>query len=315
MQATGAVARVAPANSPEHPQPLGHDLDAMRRLVSPRTRLVYIANPNNPTGTWLETRELRSFVESLPRDVVVVLDEAYGEYISGIDFPDSLSWLATFPNLVITRTFSKVFGLAGLRVGYGISHPRIAELLNRVRQPFNVNSLGQVAALAALGDEAHLAASRSLNRQGIAQLADGLARLGIHFRVGRQLRAGRPRAARRRPLRAVAAGGRHRPARGELRLAESPRVTVGLPEHNQRFLAALEAALRQPESVRSEIFSRVAGLAGLRDDSGSRRQVDLASVGHVRRDRAGRTESAGSCWRGLPCDDAGWRPWARSGAP
>jgi histidinol-phosphate aminotransferase len=153
VQATGAEARVAAANPADHPQPLGHDLDAMLALVDEQTRLIFVANPNNPTGTWLGAAELRRFLEALPEHVIAVIDEAYYEYARGEGYPEALGWLGEFPNLVVTRTFSKAYGLAGLRAGYAVSSPEIAELLNRVRQPFNVNSLAQRAAMHMLGEE------------------------------------------------------------------------------------------------------------------------------------------------------------------
>ena len=125
----------------------------MLALINDRTRLVFIANPNNPTGTWLKTAELEAFLAAVPEQVIVVVDEAYGEYVEAeADCPNALRWLDRFPNLIVTRTFSKVYGLAGLRVGYAVSHPQVADLLNRVREPFNVNSLALVAAAAALDD-------------------------------------------------------------------------------------------------------------------------------------------------------------------
>ena len=165
IQAVGATARVAPADGG-----YGHDLDAMRDLVGADTRVVFIANPNNPTGTWLSAERLRAFMESVPSHVMVVLDQAYIEYVDTPDYPDAVDWLTQYPNLIITRSFSKAYGLAGLRVGYGISHPDVADMLNRVRQPFNVNSLAQAAALAALADGAHLHRAVELNRVGLRQL-------------------------------------------------------------------------------------------------------------------------------------------------
>lgn len=180
-QMVGAAARVAPAHEPDSDQPYGHDLDAMRQLVTEKTSVVFIANPNNPTGTWLHRDALESFLESMPPQVLVVLDEAYGEYISEPDYPNALDWLSRYPNLIITRTFSKAYGLAGLRVGYAISHPHISDLLNRVRHPFNVNSLALVAAEAALKDEDYLDASRRLNQRGMAQLTLAFKNLNLDW--------------------------------------------------------------------------------------------------------------------------------------
>jgi histidinol-phosphate aminotransferase len=178
VQATGAVARVAAANAPSHAQPLGHDLRAMRDLVTERTRVIFIANPNNPTGTWLEPGQLRDFIASLPEHVLVVVDEAYGEYVTPDGGTGTLGWIEAFPGLIVTRTFSKIYGLAGLRVGYAVSDPRVAEILNRVRQPFNVNALAQVAARAALADDDHVRLSRELNAEGLLLLTEGLRSCG-----------------------------------------------------------------------------------------------------------------------------------------
>ncbi len=178
-QATGAVVAIAPAKPHNAAMPLGHDLKALRAVVNERTRLVFIANPNNPTGTWLAPGELRSFIEALPATTLVVLDEAYHDYAREVDCPDASTWLRDFPNLVVLRTFSKAYGLAGLRVGYALSHPVVAELLNRVRQPFNVSSVSLAAASAALGDRAHLEEVVTLNHAGVERLTEGCRALGI----------------------------------------------------------------------------------------------------------------------------------------
>jgi histidinol-phosphate aminotransferase len=183
-QAIGATARVAKANPPDHTMPYGHDLAAMRASISDRTRIVFIANPNNPTGTWLKTAELEEFLLSVPESVIVVVDEAYGEYVEAeaeADCPNALRWLDRFPNLIVTRTFSKAYGLAGLRVGYAVSHPQIADLLNRVREPFNVNSLALVAAAAALDDVSHLERGRAVNRAGMRQLQEACRPLRLNW--------------------------------------------------------------------------------------------------------------------------------------
>lgn len=180
-QATGATERIAPANAPDHPMPYGHDLDAMHSLLNDDTRVAFIANPNNPTGTWLDRRALSAFLEASPEQVICVVDEAYFEYVQEPAYPDASTWLRDYPNLIVTRTFSKIFGLAGLRVGYGVSHPEIADLLNRVRQPFNVNSLAQVGALAALEDNAHVQRSVDMNNAGLMQLGDACRERGLSY--------------------------------------------------------------------------------------------------------------------------------------
>lgn len=177
VKAVGATACVAPARDPALDQPLGHDLEAMASLISDKTRLVFIANPNNPTGTWLTADQLRTFIDGVPGDVIVVVDEAYLEYVDLPDYPDCSTWLNDYPNLVVTRTFSKAYGLAGLRVGYALSSPDIADVLNRIRQPFNVNSLALEAAVAALGDEEHIRRSVAVNaseRARVGAACDGL---------------------------------------------------------------------------------------------------------------------------------------------
>jgi histidinol-phosphate aminotransferase len=179
VQATGAAARVARAHAAEHAMPLGHDPAAILAEIGPRTRLVYLANPNNPTGTWMGADELDLLLREIPPEVIVVLDEAYHEYSSGFGVPDGTQWLASHPNLVVTRTFSKAFALAGLRVGYALSDPDVADLLNRVRQPFNVSVVGLAAAAAALDDPEHLRATLRLNRDGLERLHAGLAELGL----------------------------------------------------------------------------------------------------------------------------------------
>ena len=169
-QAVSAVARVAPAHGANHPMPYGHDLQAFQERINKRTRLIFIANPNNPTGTWLPPAELEAFIAATPAQTLVVVDEAYFEYADTPDYASALPWLEKYPNLVICRTFSKAYGLAGLRVGYALSHPQIADLLNRVRQPFNVNSLALAGALAALDDTAFIARSQAENNAGLQVL-------------------------------------------------------------------------------------------------------------------------------------------------
>jgi histidinol-phosphate aminotransferase len=179
VAAAGATARIGAARAATGPQPLGHDLDALAALVTARTKLVFLANPNNPTGTWLEEAPLQAFMAALPPQVLVVLDEAYSEYAREHAVPDGTRWLAQFPNLIVVRTFSKAYGLAGLRVGYALSDPEVADLLNRVRQPFNVNSLALSGASAALGDRAHVERTVTTNRAGLLQLRAGLGALGL----------------------------------------------------------------------------------------------------------------------------------------
>jgi histidinol-phosphate aminotransferase len=174
-QAVGAKAVVVPAVN--H----GHDLDAMLQAVTKKTRLVFVANPNNPTGTLVDQASLERFIKALPDTCLCVLDEAYYEFVDSTDPVDSISWLKKYPNLLITRTFSKAYGLAGLRVGYGLSSPELADILNRVRQPFNNNMLALAAAEAALSDTEHLQRTIAVNAQGMRQLTDGFKDLGLEW--------------------------------------------------------------------------------------------------------------------------------------
>ena len=236
--AAGATLKVAPARD------FGHDLEAMHDLLGDNTGVVWIANPNNPTGTRLGAAELRDFVASVPERVIVVVDEAYFEYAQGEDYPDASRWLADFANLVVTRTFSKAYGLAALRVGYGLSHPDVADLLNRVRQPFNVDSFAQAAGLAALADSEHLARAVELNASGMLQLVEGASRLGLGYipSAGNFLTIDLGREAGPVDRALLQHGVITRPI-ANYGLPNHLRVSIGLPEENARFLAALEAVL------------------------------------------------------------------------
>lgn len=244
VQATGAEARVAASNHAGHLQPLGHNLEAMRALIDATTRLVFIANPNNPTGTWCNEADLRAFMSGVPLDTLVVIDEAYGEYAVRDDRPCTIDWIDEFPNLVVTRTFSKIYGLAGLRIGYSISQPEIAEVLNRVRQPFNVNSLAQSAAVAALQDTDFVDRSRVLNDAGLRVLTDELSALGLDVipSMGNFVLVdlGRPAVPVYEAL--LQSGIIVRPV-GNYGLPNHLRISVGLPEQNQRLIAELKRIL------------------------------------------------------------------------
>jgi len=168
IQSVNATCKAAEALSVDHEtNPYGHDLTAMKGLITDKTRVIFIANPNNPTGTWLKSDELHEFIADVHKDIVVVVDEAYFEYVKEDEYPDTVQWLEEFPNLIVTRTFSKIYALAGLRVGYAICSEEIADLLNRVRHPFNVNSMAIDAATAALNDQAHLENCVDINTKGI----------------------------------------------------------------------------------------------------------------------------------------------------
>ncbi len=221
----------------------GHDLAAMRAAIRPDTRIVWIANPNNPTGNFLPYPEVRAFLDAVPQDVVVVLDEAYNEYLPPAERVDTAAWIKDFPNLVVTRTFSKIFGLAGLRVGYALASADIADLMNRVRQPFNVNNLAIAAAIAALDDHLFVAESYELNRRGMEQLVAGLKRLGLEHIPSHgnfvTFKAGDGAAVNQNLLKQ---GVIVRPI-GGYGLPEWLRVTIGTEPENARFLEALEKAL------------------------------------------------------------------------
>jgi histidinol-phosphate aminotransferase len=174
-QATGATGVVVPAKN------YGHDLTAMLNVITTKTRIIFVANPNNPTGTLLGKAELLAFLKQVPKSVLVVLDEAYDEYLSVDNKSEAIVWLREFDNLIISRTFSKAYGLAGLRVGFGMCHADIADLMNRVRQPFNVNSIAQVAAIASLADDDFVERSYALNQAGMAQLTQGFNKLGLEY--------------------------------------------------------------------------------------------------------------------------------------
>jgi histidinol-phosphate aminotransferase len=216
----------------------------MAALVNDNTRLVYIANPNNPTGSWVEAEPLRRFIAGVPASTVVAIDEAYIEYVEESDFPDTSRWLGEYPNLVVTRTFSKAYGLAGLRVGYALSSPSIAALLNRVRQTFNVNSVALAAALAALQDDTHLQRSVQLNRDGLQQLQRGCAQLGVRSYASRGnfilIDCGRPAVPVYQGM--LRQGVIVRPL-GNYQLPNHLRLTSGTPAQNQRMLQALQTAL------------------------------------------------------------------------
>ena len=222
----------------------GHDLEALAAAVTEDTRIVYIANPNNPTGTWVDDTAIQSFLGAVPPTVWVVVDEAYAEYLAS--YPDAIRLIDAHPNLVVTRTFSKIYGLAGLRIGYSVSSTAFAELMNRVRQPFNANSLALAAAESALGDTAYVAESRRLNVEGLDQIERGLHALGLNWipSLGNFItfEAG-PRASAIYDA-MLDEGVIVRPV-ANYGMPNHLRVTSGLGSENARFLAALERALER----------------------------------------------------------------------
>jgi histidinol-phosphate aminotransferase len=238
-QARGARAIAVPARD------YGHDLPAMATAIDEETCVVWIANPNNPTGTLARPEQLEAFLKAVPERVIVVVDEAYNEYLGPELKAETVKWLRRHPNLIVTRTFSKAYGLAGLRVGYAFAHASVADVMNRVRQPFNVNSLALVAASAALDDMEFVARSYAENLQGMRQLEEGARRLGLEripsYGNFLAIRVGRAKEIFRRLLRR---GVIVRPV-DNYELPEHLRVTIGTAEENDRFLSALAAALKE----------------------------------------------------------------------
>lgn len=218
-----------------------HDLSAMADAITARTRLLFLCNPNNPTGTMVSAEEVARLLARVPEHVVVVFDEAYYEYVRRSDFPDSMTYVKQGRNAIVLRTFSKIYGLAGLRIGYGVTTPEISNLLNRVRPPFNANSIAQCAALAALNDDEHVANSRAVNQAGMEQVVNGLTALGftpipseanfVYFDVGRDGRQVFDSLLRQGVI------VRHIEGR-------MIRVTIGQAEDNHIFLGALARVLQ-----------------------------------------------------------------------
>ena len=239
-QAVGAVGVSVPAID------YGHDLKAMlQAAVAHHAKLVFIANPNNPTGTFLSAAVLLEFMRALPQQILVVLDEAYNEYLPEENRYDSVAWLKDFPNLIISRTFSKAYGLAGLRVGYAFADAQVADMMNRVRQPFNVNSVAQAAAVAALQDEDFVRRTNELNRRGMEQIIAGLRKLGLEyipsygnfiaFRIGDGMKMYR---------RLLELGVIVRPI-ASYDMPEYLRVSIGTEKENEKFLTALQQAISE----------------------------------------------------------------------
>jgi histidinol-phosphate aminotransferase len=242
-QGVGARGIVVPARS------YGHDLDAMAAAIDADTKLLYIANPNNPTGTFIPAAEIEAFLAKVPANVVVVLDEAYNEYLEQKDQFESTQWVRKFPNLIVSRTFSKAYGLAGLRVGFAIAQPAVTDLMNRIRQPFNVNSMAQAAAIAALNDKDFLEKGAENNRAGYRQLTAAFEELKLEYvpshgnfvlvKVGEDEGAGA-----RVNIALLKQGVIVRPV-GAYGLPQWLRISIGLPEENARFIEALREALKQ----------------------------------------------------------------------
>jgi len=239
IQATGAKGVMVPALPPDSQMPLGHDLPAMARAINERTRVVFIANPNNPTGTWVDAAPLEAFIAAVPRHVMVALDEAYFEYTGDLPLQNGIEWLARFPNLVVFRTFSKAYGLAGVRVGFAVSHASVADMLNRVRQAFNVSCVALAGAAAALDDPAHVAAAVRVAVAERTRVSALLERAGTRVipSAGNFLLLHAGANARERFEQLLRKGIIVRPVTN-YQLPEHLRVTLGTVEQNDRFLRA-----------------------------------------------------------------------------
>ncbi len=238
-QAVGATGVVVPAKN------YAHDLDGFLAAITPKTKLIFIANPNNPTGTLIKKDALRAFIHAVPGHILIVLDEAYDEYLSAEHKSEAIGWLREFDNLVISRTFSKAYGLAGLRIGFGLMHADVADMLNRVRQPFNVNSIAQAAAVASLADEDFVARSYALNQAGMAQITQGFKKLGLEyivsyanfvsFKVANAAQVNQQLLQKGVIVRPIA----------NYAMPDYLRVSIGLFSENTKFLTVLEEILSQ----------------------------------------------------------------------
>lgn len=242
QNAEAIVAKALPADDPV--MPYGHDLDALAAALTDEVSVVMIANPNNPTGTWLLPDRIEAFLAQVPPSTLVVLDEAYVEYLDASHKPDSRALLDRYPNLVVTRTFSKAYGLAGLRAGYALSHPSVADLLNRVRQPFNLNMLALLAAEVALGDQAHVEKAVQLNTSEMARLRAELRAMGLSVLPSQAnfitIGFGREAAPIHKGL--LERGVIVRPM-ASYQMPQYLRVSIGTIEENTRFLEALKNVL------------------------------------------------------------------------
>ena len=238
VQCVGATGIEVPAKN------YGNDLEAMLAAVRPSTKVIFVANPNNPTGTFIDGASLHQFIARVPKNVLVVIDEAYGEYLDAANAYQSTPWLAEFPNLIITRTLSKAYGLAGLRIGFSFAAPELAALMNAVRQPFNVNQLALVSAEAALGDDDFITECRRINAEGLASLTQALAARGLEtipsfanfitFKIARAAEVNQSLLRQGVIVRPIAGYG----------LPDWLRVTIGTAAQNERFLAALDVAIK-----------------------------------------------------------------------
>ena len=240
------VAKTASAKSVITPMCDGYtqDLDAMADAITERTKVIFIANPNNPTGTMVTKAQVERLMARVPENVLVVFDEAYYEYVERSDYPETLPYVCEGRNVVVTRTFSKIFGLAGLRIGYGVAKPEIVAMMNRVRQPFNANLIAQAAARAALKDVEHVRRSRMNNAAGKTQLYAALDRLGLEYikTEGNFVLVHLDRNGQEVTNALMQRGVIVRPIAG-YGFPNAIRVTIGTPEQNERFIKALSSTL------------------------------------------------------------------------
>jgi len=246
VQAVGAKANVAKAYPEDHESmPLGHDPDALLAQIDDTTRIVFIANPNNPTGTWLTPDALENLFNKIAQNVIIVLDLAYTEYMDEQIKPPINKWLQKFPNLVVTQTFSKVYALAGLRIGYSISNPEIADVLNRVRQPFNTNLLAQAAAIASLDDSEHVAKSVLMNNTGKTYLQNAFAEMNLDYlpTMGNFISVNVRQDGLALYQKLLEQGVIVRPV-ANYDMPEYLRITIGTQQQNERFIETLKQCLK-----------------------------------------------------------------------
>jgi histidinol-phosphate aminotransferase len=246
VQAVGATANIAKAFPESHESmPLGHDPDALLSQIDEKTRIIFIANPNNPTGTWLTPATLENLFSNIASSIIIVLDLAYTEYMDEKLQPPIKLWLEKFPNLVVTQTFSKVYALAGLRIGYAMSNPEIADILNRVRQPFNTNALAQAAAIASLDDDEHVIKSVAMNKTGKAFLQNAFSQMQLKFlpTMGNFIAVNVARGGLGDGLvlyqKLLAQGVIVRPV-ANYAMPEYLRITIGTHQQNERFIKTLK---------------------------------------------------------------------------
>jgi len=245
VQAVGAKANVAKAFPESHDRmPLGHDPDALLEQIDESTRIIFIANPNNPTGTWLSPEELEALFDKVPENVVIVLDLAYTEYMDDAIKPPIKQWLDQYPNLLITQTFSKVYALAGLRIGYAMSNPEIADVLNRVRQPFNTNMLAQCAAIASLADDEHVVKSVAMNNTGKIYLQNAFTEMGLSYlpTMGNFISVNVKQDGLALYQKLLQQGVIIRPV-ANYDMPEYLRITIGSQEQNERFIETLKQCI------------------------------------------------------------------------